>query len=190
MPDSFNTVANVVVQDLEGFEENAPINEQNVQGTWADYRIRNYYVRNEGRYMLGITSPNGFQGDSVAFVQLSAPTVLWISQWTASQMGSKPQIPDPTSVPSQYVLLYETPVSEMITITGGGNKMYRLSGTYVYGSRRPSTQVFDDVKFPQPPWIDPDSDRNVETSLLTGGLIDLPSSRQGKLIPELSDVVP
>lgn len=183
-----NEVPVVVVQDLEGYEFSSPINEEGDIGVWSDYRIRNRYEKSQGRYMLGITSPNGFQGAEAAFVQLSAPTLLWISSWTASKLGEKPVIPNPANVPSDYVLLYETPVTEMITVTGDGNKVYRISGTYVYGKKNPADQVFNDVKYPQPPWLVPDSDRNIETSSLVGGLIT--TATGSKLQPELGDLIP
>src|ERR1700722_14672416 len=62
---------------------------------WNDYMVKNRYEGDNHIYMMGITSPNGFQGASVAFAQLASPTLLWIAEWTASCFGQQPVVPNP-----------------------------------------------------------------------------------------------
>ncbi|MDE2098093.1 MAG: hypothetical protein KGL39_12640 [Patescibacteria group bacterium] len=72
---------------------------------WTDYHIHNRYEKDKHVYMLPITSPGGFAGQSCAFVQLAAPTLLWIADWTAARMASSPIIPSPSELKDLVVTL-------------------------------------------------------------------------------------
>src|SRR5215469_9363182 len=69
----------------------------NQDGIWDDYYIHNTYFTDGHRYMLGIASPGGFEGASVAFVQTTAPTLLWQCEWTVVRWGESPLLPSPTA---------------------------------------------------------------------------------------------
>lgn len=141
---------------------------------FTDYEVVNRYENPQHRYMLGITSPSGFNGQSAAFVQLASPTLLWVSDWTALKWNGMPTIPDPTSQDDTWVLLakYYQPAMLVINPADGQTPGYRISGTYVYGKKNPSTDVIDDISFARPPWIDnvpprrPDSDEMYDDTLI------------------------
>ena len=111
-------------------------------GTNTDYEIRSHYESDKHRYQMGITSPGGFQGASVAFVQLASPTLLLVVDWTAGQVGAKPKIPPAESLDSNWILLDEIHYLGMVNVTpDGASSYYRESGTYVYGCRNPASNV-------------------------------------------------
>jgi len=141
---------------------------------WTDYKIRNRFEKDYHRYMLGITSPAGFQGATVAFTQLANPTLLWISEWTASRFNEKPQIPNPAPVDNNWVLLDEevSPVMVVTNPADGTTPLYRISGIYVYGHKQPDSVTVNNAIFPRPPWLDDAFSRNVPPSLLTQNLIN------------------
>jgi hypothetical protein len=144
-------------------------------GVYTDYKIVNRYEKDRHLYMLPISSPGGFGGGNLAaFVQLAAPTLLWISDWTACRFNSKPEIPDPTLTDSNWVLLDEHYEPFMLTVAANGSTpLYRISGTFVYGNRNPSTATIDDINFPRPPWLkDPSEGRIVTPSDEEDDLID------------------
>lgn len=122
---------------------------------YDEYKIVNRYVNPQRRYMLGITSPAGFNGQSAAFVQLASQTMLWIADWTAMKTKSKPKIPDPTPADDRWVLLakYWTPAM-VIPNADGVTPMFRISGTYIYGLKDPSEETLIDTTFPRPPWVE------------------------------------
>lgn len=145
-------------------------------GIFTDYVIRNTYDNNLSRYMLGITSPGGFQGNHAAFVQLASPTLLWVCDWTACRYNSIPNIPNPDSKDANWVLLHVTPYTENI-ITGpdGRTALYRVSGTYVYGCHNPADNVFSQVQFGRPPWLEDSfpAGRTIPNDALSDGLINV-----------------
>lgn len=123
-------------------------------GIVTDYLVRNRYERDRHTYLMPITSPDGFQGQSCAFVQLAAPTLLWIADWTAEKNGAVPEIPHPTPADPNWVLLDEhVEPNEILVGPDGQSPTYRISGTYVYGHRNPSAQIITNVAFARPPWI-------------------------------------
>src|SRR5207237_4450544 len=75
------------------------------QGGWTEWMIKSHYEHDDAIYMGGMTSPRPFQGASVSFVQLNAPSLLWIVQWTGARLAAMPVIPDPTSVDPNWVLM-------------------------------------------------------------------------------------
>lgn len=135
-----------------------------------DYLIINRFEKDGNRYMSGLTSPDGFQGNQVAFFQLATSTLLWICDWTVEVSGSEqPPMPARTA-PEGWVWLDEgmTPTSTMLQ-GDGGVPIWRISGTYVYGALNPEgMQLF----YPRPPWIQDSLDRNVNESQFIEGLKD------------------
>lgn len=141
-------------------------------GIITDYQINGHYEKDGKRYMAGVSSPDGFRGNAAAFFQLAAPTLLWIVDWTAAKWGAQPEVPDPDGlVNSDWILLDDMyqPVSIVIG-ADGVSPFYRLSGTYVYGCRRPSDKTIDDIIFGRPPWLQDVFDRTMPRAKLMEGL--------------------
>lgn len=132
-------------------------------GPWTDYQIINKYEKDYHVYMVGLTSPNGatqtFRGvtsvDTVAFHQLSMPTMLWISDWTVAKYNDKPKIPTPLLVIDDWILMDEHYETAMLTLGPDGvTPCWRISGTFTYGHRRPgSFDAINLVEFGRPPWM-------------------------------------
>ena len=140
------------------------------QATYVDYQVTNRFEKCRNRYMMGVSSPNGFQGNSVATAQLCSPTLLWICDWTAARLKFQPEAPNPESSDSAWVLLFDhwEPADPGL-MADGVTPIYRISGTYVYGNLRPSTNTADDVFYPRPPWMQDVFPREgVETTLVQG----------------------
>lgn len=130
------------------------------------YMAFNNYDHWEGIHMVGVTSPQGFAGQSTAFVQLCAPTLVWVFKWTVSTFGDKPKIPDPTPMGAGWVLLQRLPEIPMVTAgIDGQTPLRRITGTYVYGKKNPSADPFKDASFPRPAFLEDAFDR------VTGNLI-------------------
>ena len=148
------------------------------------------------RYMLSITSPNGFQGNSVAFCQLGGRTLLWVVDWTVESAQGLANIPDPDNSNSDWVLLADwvdpSPVSNL---SEGNVPIYRISGTYVYGYKNPSDRTYKDVTIPKMPWIEPGSftrkidDSKLDKSYLEdtgqGGGSQTTSPGPGQFVPNI-----
>lgn len=146
-------------------------------GITTHYQIRNRYHRDLGIYMNGVTSPNGFSGNSTAFFQLYAPTLLWIVDWTACRAGEDPDIPNPTPLDTNWILLDVMPQTTMIVLAGDGETpLFRISGRYVYACKNPDANVYENVQYGRPPWIQDVVDRTVTASKLTQGLINIVNS--------------
>lgn len=149
---------------------------------YGDYKIRSRYEADNHIYMMPIAkrpaeaAPEALaagaaggaastallgaggttQGpDTVAFVQLAAKTLLWVVDWTASRTQTPPEAPNPTPPQdSGWVLMDEHYEPVMLTKSADGvTSLYRLSGTYVYGHRRPHEATVRDVVYPMPPWL-------------------------------------
>lgn len=149
---------------------------------WADYMITNRYEKDPHRYMLGTGTPGGAVSpglpsgtqDTVAFVQLARPTLLWICRWTAARWQTKPDIPDP-GVGDEWILLDDHTEPAMVVLNPNGQTpLYRISGTYFYGHRNPSDAIIDDANYPRPPWIKEDAfERTLSTADFNAGLTDI-----------------
>lgn len=186
MSDPISNVT-VTIGDLETTTGALYIEQQNSE-IWTDYMSFNRYETDEHRYMMGVASPNGFQGKSVAFVQLASKTLLWICDWTACKMNSQPEIPDPAPPNSDWILLAEYPELARVGVgPDGRTPIYRMSGVYVYGHVGPSDVTVDDVSFPRPPWLENSLDCNMPTEKLTAGL-SVPTSTSSS--PTGSKMVP
>jgi len=170
MPQATVTVAPIRVDDQQA----GYVAEQGASRNVTDYRVENRYEEDPHRYMLGITAPEGFNGDAAAFVQLAAPTLLWIADWTAAKWGSVPQIPSPIAGDPDWILLARShQLASPVFPANGTTPLYRISGTYVYGKRRPADDVTENLVFPRPPWMTPNINRKVGVEKLTRGIIDL-----------------
>lgn len=131
---------------------------------WTDYLIHNRYEKDGHIYMLGGCSPGGF-GDNqatVSFVQLASPTLLWITDWTASRFNAPPNIPDPDPDNSDWVLLdIHFDLANLTVPTDGKSGYYRISGTYYYGHKKPPRNPLSAACWPRPPWLDDKITRTV-----------------------------
>lgn len=179
-PDNSITIGNVTPDDFNAKYRNPDGTKQDV---FTDYFIRNRYEKDGHRYMMGVTSDSGFNGDTVAFVQLANPTLLLIVEWTACKFNSPPQVPDPDAINEDWVLLDLMPQTASIAVGGDGETgLYRISGTYVYGRRNPdNANVFNNVAFPLPAYLQDTFARTVSPDRLYPGLIDgstRPSSQE------------
>jgi hypothetical protein len=148
-------------------------------GLYTDTLIRNRFEKDHHKYLLPLASPNGFQNRSAAIVQLAAPTLVWISEWTIAKLNSKPAVPNPESQNPKWHLIsagpsigesYELP--SLMLAPDGTSILYRVSGVYVYGCTNPAQTTLEDMNWPRPPWIQDDFDRGLSNSLLTPNLID------------------
>lgn len=163
------TVGSISVDDNAGkFIANA-----NPSSIFTDYIINQRYEQDRHIYMLPIASPVCFLGGTAAFVQLAAPTLLRIVDWTAARMNQQPTIPNPASFDPDWILMDILPETAMITVAiDGVTPLYRISGTYVYGHRRPSDNPFNNISYARPPWLRDD---------FTFGRLQPSSTLQGNL---------
>lgn len=142
-------------------------------GIWNDFRVTNRYESDKHRYMMGIASPDGFAGATVAFVQTTSPTLLWICDWTSSKAANTPEIPSNVPIDSKWILLDEHYEPAHLLLMAGGNRaLYRISGTYVYGHKNPSSVVVNNINYARPPWMSNVFDRTVATAKMQAGVID------------------
>lgn len=125
------------------------------ESMFSNTEITNRYVNRLRRYMASVTSPAGFNGQSAAFFQLGAPTLLWIADWTVSRFNTMPTVPDPTPQDDDWVLLarYQELPKTIVNPGDGTTQFFRITGTYVYGKKTPSADVIDDMSWPRPAWI-------------------------------------
>lgn len=159
-------------QPIQFTDNNAKFQAPEPDAIFVDYQVNSYYDRDKHTYMMGLTSPNGFNGQDAAFVQLAKPTVLWIVDWTASKMGRQPV--SPSSTPSVgWELLDEQLQPTMITVFADGvTPVYRISGTYIYGRRKPAATLNQDISFPLPPWLENSFDRTMPNQYMQQGISD------------------
>lgn len=164
-----------------GDDNQAKYTDQDSQGVYADYIVNNRYLDEPNVFMGGVTSPNGFQGASVSFVQLAAPTLAWECDWTACKVGDKPRIPDEVSKNPDWVFLRKTPETAMVTVAADGvSPLYRISGTYYYGHVDPqAATTWDRMSFPRPPWLLDVDSRTVDKNLLQKNISESGSGSGG-----------
>lgn len=144
-------------------------------GEWGPCRIRSRFEKDPNIYMMPISSPNGFQGQSVAFVQVAAPTLLWIVEWAVSRWRNSPTAPNPSVNDSNWVLLndYWSP-DDAKEGQGGDIPFFALRGRFVYGHKNPDPSTWHNVTYPRCPWIEDIFSRAIPDSSLEQGLIDAP----------------
>ncbi len=140
----------------------------------TDYVINNRYEGDQHVYMAGVASPGGFNGQSAAFFQLAAPTLMWISDWTACRGGVMPVVPDPVSKNANWVLLdvwYEP--ADIGLLQDGETPLYRISGTYFYGHVNPDANTVNNINYGVPPWLDASSfPQTIGPDKVQKGIID------------------
>lgn len=156
---------------------------------WTDYQIRNRYEGDLSVYMMGNTAPDGFgdNEETVSFVQLSAPTLLWITDWTASRMNAPPTIPDPNPDNNDWVLLdMHMETSQLTVPTDGQSPYYRISGTYFYGHKKPPKNPLGLMCFPRPPWLKDTPNRFIDYTMFEK---ELNTPKGQKKTPELTNPV-
>lgn len=173
-PPTLATLINVV-SDLPVADDIAQIISST--GVWENYFIRNSYDTDQHVFQLGITSPTGFQGGTVAFVQTAAPTLIWTCDWTATMQNGKPTIPNPTELAdADWVLLHTLIEPETVELLPDGyTYVYTIHGTYWYGHANPAAaQMF----FPKPAWLLDTNPmgRTVDASMFQPGLTDTPGN--------------
>lgn len=185
-----NTAATVRVGVIQVDDNGSAYNQNNSPNIFDDYLIESLYETDIHRYMAGITSPGpiGAVGPlgaiggasaipTAAFFQLSAPTTLWIVNWTAGRWGAVPDVPDPNiaaspGIGANWILLDVTIQVPRLDVDCTGSKpYYRVSGTYVYGCLHPSTNPFLDVNFPRAPVWDDVFSRKISLNSLKQNLI-------------------
>lgn len=151
------------------FDEGALFDEGEIaEGVWTDYVVVNHYERDKQRYMMPVTSPDGFDGDSVAFAALAGETLLWYSDWSAEKMGAAPSIPDPEQDDPNIILLDELVEPAILLLKPDDSVVYRISGTYVYGFKNPKDVTFYHGR---PPWMDQTVDCAVSPGQYRAGII-------------------
>ena len=160
----------VNLEDQSGrFEEN-----KNDDSIWEDYVAVNHYEWDYHRYMLGITSPKGFQKSRAAFVQLAAPTLLWIVDWSAARWNKQPTIPAPVLSDEDWVLLDEHYEPSMLVVGADGvTPFYRISGTYVYGQKNPDPDSFEQMNYTRTPWLQDKYDRSIPANEVEETIADV-----------------
>lgn len=152
------------------------------KAAWTDTYTTNRYEKDGHRYLLGLSSPLGYNGNTAAVVQLANPTVLWICDWTASRLKLFPKVPDPTSVDPKWVLLDEhIEEPEMRVMEDGATPFYRISGTYVYGCLKPDPRLVLNTVFPKPPWMEDVFNRKPDNSIYDGTISNTGTITQGTL---------
>jgi hypothetical protein len=165
------------VEDIATTDNDAEyINLDSLNGSpcvWSDWAMNSRLESDRTRYMVPVTAPNGFQGKTVSIVQLASPVLLWIVDWTAMRTGDKPLIPDPTTNDPNWVILDEIyePASQ-VSLTDGVNRLYRISGTFIYGHVNPAADILSYVIFPIPPWLTDNAERLFGTNYRIRGLFD------------------
>lgn len=168
--------ANLSPTDRFGYYNESVNNNNN--NLFTDFEIVNEYEYDKHIYGAGVTAPEGIAGKTLSLFQLCTPTLLWICSWTASKFGQCPEYPDPTPSDSNWVLLDTIPESAQLALAPDGvTPLYRLSGVYVYMHQNPSDEVYRQVAFPRPAWLENSFNREVPSNKKTKNLID--TNQQG-----------
>lgn len=130
---------------------------------FADYEIKSRYERDQHVYAMPTSTPYSVGSQPTVFVQLAQPSQAWIVDWTATKINEQPEIPRPTTPTgsngapeyvSNWVLLDQQVEPCMIRLGPDGfTPIYSISGTYIYGCKRPSSRMTADVAFAIAPWM-------------------------------------
>lgn len=156
---------------LDGFGTLAnPIGEE--ESIFTDYLVNSIYEEDGHTYMMGVTSPEGFEGDDAAFVQLTKKTLIWIADWTAARFNEPPPIPCWNV--EGWMLLDKQFEKAAITFPGDlTTPLYRISGTYFFGKRKLNPDVLKDMVFPYRPDFTPSGavPRHMPQSKVIKGII-------------------
>lgn len=177
MPQSDTPFVSVTVGPVQISDANAAINPTpSPDQVWVDYYIMNRYEDNLNRYLIGVTSPDGFtnaQGRRAksAVVQLANSSILWICDWTVAQYNAMPKIPDPDPGDANWILLdrhFEPAMEDLAA--DGVSVLRRISGTYFYGSLDADAVSLSTMAFPRPPWMQDRFERKLTTQMFERGL--------------------
>lgn len=123
----------------------------------ADLMIHNHYERDGSVYACAQASPEPFQGSLTGVVKLAATTEYMVSEWTSSNVGKHPPVPDP-DIGSGWVLMDVNASLAMVAAGPGGDGVYRVSGSYVYCRTAPvqdHRRALTGFAYPYAPWIQP-----------------------------------
>lgn len=167
----------IQVGDVSGLDNISPIFDaaEAEEGVWSDYYVMNHYEADGQIYMMPVTSSDGLDGDSVAFVKLAGGTLLWIVDWTAERAGTKPTIPNPILEDANLVLLDKHFMPDQLLKYSDGTISYRISGRYVYGFKNPESST---LYYGRAPWMSKEVDCAVEESQFKDGIITCNTSQQ------------
>lgn len=177
MPGTLIQIQTIPADDFNGLYNSTQV------GLWTDYYIWNSYFTDQHIYQMGVASPGGFDGASVAFVQTTAPTLLWQCDWQVERQDASPIIPSPTQLLDPNWVLLDTKIEpEQIELVPNGiTYIYRIKGTYWFGHQNPAVAQ---MVHPIAPWfVDSEGiqQRIINTASVTGGgqfqggLIDAPA---------------
>ncbi len=151
--------------------------DKDTPGIYTDYQIKNHHWINPNTKQLPIAVgpanqgygsgfgytladvpafeglANGLTAGGSVFVQLAAPTVRLISEWTARRTGEKPKLPNPFLKDANVVFLGGLITDEDEDLAGDGvTSQWTIKGRYEYGYRDNSRVR---LNVPVPPWMDP-----------------------------------
>lgn len=141
--------------------------------SWTDWMVYNVYGRDNNVYMMGITSPSGFNGNKAVFCKLATETQIWCCDWTACSFIGQPTIPSSTPNDSRWVYLSKDMETASIAVAADGvTPIYRISGKYYYGCTDPNTEMLNDISYARPPWLDNTFDRSQPISTLDSTLAE------------------
>ena len=149
---------------------------------YPTYKVRHRYEGDPHIYMLGTTAdPTASPySDPVAFVQLSQETRLWICEWSATRWGEKPKMPDYRIADTGWVFMKAIFQPEQTLVGADGvSVVYKVSGTYIYGRRRPSPLITSEMTFPVPPFFDgiTNTERSFSADMFQQGIIQPPGGQ-------------
>ena len=147
------TPATVSVGTISITDESSQYNKAVVgDGTqWTDTLIENHFIADKHTVMMSVTSPGGFNGDSVAFCKLGTDTLTWICEGTIQRVGAEPLVPQAEPTDPNIILLDEYFSPAMLELEpDGATVRYRISFRLAYGFKNPSQA---ELMHPRPPWM-------------------------------------
>ena len=111
---------------------------KNIQGPYLAFKSRTKYVWKTGLSQLPIGSPQGFNGDWCAIVQLHAPVGSKTFSWAVSRRGEEPLLPDVEVDDDNQVFVYgETELDSPDRTLDAANRVFTVRGLYVYALKKP-----------------------------------------------------
>lgn len=106
--------------------------------------------------------PVGKKGASSVIIQTAEPTQQRVVAWTASKIGERPKVPDPTPAdPNAEVLDIIINPGKVEPSADGVNLKYTVSGEYVYAYKRADLARLSPCV---PPWVQLVSQQEQESS--------------------------
>lgn len=137
---------------------------------YSDYRVNVSYQQDQNVLMAPIAVSGGY----TSYMITAAPMTRKVVEWTAERWGSAPKIPNPNSTDTNLVLLY-APISVAAPglMPNTSTPIYRASGTYTYGLKKPLTMGTDTMSSGLLPWTTlnfTDGDyKNWQTGIIDNG---------------------